>query len=412
MKTVQLENPFTTQTLPNGLRLLHIPAADSPFTAVVLAYGVGAAHETPDEAGLAHLLEHLLFEDDHISYDKRLQAVGGTTNAYTGQDYTVYYAKVPVDAAPLALELEAQRLYHLTLASEKIETQRRVVAEEFRQRYLNPPYADRFFHILSAAFPGHPYSIPVIGDTPERILQLPDEALRRFYQRYYTPDKAVLVIAGEVGLDYAIQLFSKPKEGAPLPPVPSAENLPLPGDKVILQEKRYPQTAVFWAYRLPPLEDPAIPAMDILDDYLGGATESFLPQKLVYQKGLATRLHTYTWAMHAATLWVVEAYLAPNISVETFEKTLEAALQEAITSDLGIALHRYRPMRYLEMQAEWEKVMGRALSLAHDALAGHPEWYAYPFASYEALTPESLSQTAYTFLRPERRVRVHYIATP
>jgi len=408
MRTAQMENTFITQTLPNGLRVFYIPVEDSPFTAVVLAYGAGAAHESPEEAGLAHLLEHLLFEDDHIAYDKRLQAVGGTTNAYTGQDYTVYHAKVPVDAAPLALQLEAERLYHLTLTPEKIDTQRRVVAEEFRQRYLNPPYADRFFHILKAAFPGHPYAVPVIGESPEQILEIPDEALERFYRRYYTPDRAVLVIAGRADLDYAIQLFSAPKEGDPLPAVPSAEKLPLPGDTVIVQEKRYPQTAVFWAYRLPPLEDPSIPAMDILDDYLGGATESFLPQKLVYQKGVATRLHTYTWATHAATLWVVEAYLAPDTSVERFEEALEAALQEAIKGDLGIALRRYRPMRYLEMHAEWERVMGRALSLAHDALAGHPEWYAHPFAPYEALTPESLAQTAHTFLRPERRVRVHY----
>lgn len=412
MKTAQIENTFIAQTLSNGLRVFYIPVEDSPFTAVVLAYGVGAAHESPDEAGLAHLLEHLLFEDERIAYDKRLQAVGGTTNAYTGQDYTVYHAKVPIDAAHLALELEAERLYHLTLTPEKIDTQRRVVAEEFRQRYLNPPYADRFFHILKATFPGHPYAIPVIGETPERILEIPNEALERFYRRYYTPDKAVLVITGRADLEYAIQLFSAPKEGASLPAVPSAEKLPLPGDAVIVQEGRYPQTAVFWAYRLPPLEDPAIPAMDILDDYLGGATESFLPQKLVYQKGLATRLHTYTWAMHAATLWVVEAYLAPDISVERFEEALDATLQEAITGDLGVALRRYRPMRYLEMHAEWERVMGRALSLAHDALAGHPEWYAHPFAPYEALTSESLAQTAHTFLRPERRVRVHYRPAP
>jgi zinc protease len=91
-----MKNPYTALTLPSGLRLLHIPAEESPFAAVVLAYGVGAAHEQPTEAGLAHLLEHLLFEDERIGYDRRLQAVGGTTNAYTGQDYTVYYARVPL----------------------------------------------------------------------------------------------------------------------------------------------------------------------------------------------------------------------------------------------------------------------------------------------------------------------------
>jgi predicted Zn-dependent peptidase len=407
-----MKNPYTALTLPSGLRLFHIPAEESPFAAVVLAYGVGAAHEQPTEAGLAHLLEHLLFEDERIGYDRRLQAVGGTTNAYTGQDYTVYYARVPRDAAGLALALEAERLYRLSLSPEKIETQRRVVAEEFRQRYLNPPYADRFFHMMKAAFPGHPYEIPVIGRTPEEILQIPDEALWHFYQTYYTPENAVLVVAGAPDLlSEAERLFSAPKKGKSLLPAPSAEALPLPQDALIVREGRYPQTAVFWAYRLPPLEHPAIPAMDLLDDYLGGATESFLPQKLVYEKGLATRLHTYSWAMHAATLWIIEAYLAPDTSIEAFEAALDAALGEALATDLKVALDRYRPMRYLEMHTEWEKVLGRALALAHDVLAGHPEWYEDPLAPYEALKPTDLLDAGQTFLRSERRVRIHYKPT-
>jgi zinc protease len=287
-----------------------------------------------------------------------------------------------------------------------------VVAEEFRQRYLNPPYADRFFHMMKAAFPGHPYEIPVIGRTPEEILQIPDEALRHFYQTYYAPENAVLVVAGAPDLlSEAEQLFSAPKKGKSLPLVPSAEALPLPQDALIVREGRYPQTAVFWAYRLPPLEHPAIPAMDLLDDYLGGATESFLPQKLVYEKGLATRLHTYSWAMHAATLWIIEAYLAPDTSIEAFEAALDAALGEALATDLKVALGRYRPMRYLEMHTEWEKVLGRALALAHDVLAGHPEWYEDPLAPYEALKPTDLLDAGQTFLRSERRVRIHYKPT-
>ncbi|GIV25917.1 MAG: hypothetical protein KatS3mg026_1609 [Bacteroidia bacterium] len=131
-------------TLSNGLEVFLLPS-ESPFAAVVLAYRVGAAHESPGTWGLAHLLEHLLFEDEHIGYDKRIQQIGGSTNAYTGKDYTVYYARVGREAVSLPLQLEAQRLFALDLTPEKVAIQQRVVAEEFRQRYLNPPYADRFF---------------------------------------------------------------------------------------------------------------------------------------------------------------------------------------------------------------------------------------------------------------------------
>ncbi len=394
--------------LSNGLSVYYIAEPACPFTAVVLAYGVGAAHEKPEEAGLAHLLEHLLFEDEQIGYDRKIQATGGITNAYTGQDYTVYYAKVLSNVTSLALKLEAERLYRLNIDSKKVETQRRVVAEEFRQRYLNPPYADRFFHLASLAFAGHPYAVPVIGRSPEEILAMPEVALRRFYEAYYAPQHAILVIAGKADLDEIERYFSEAKSGADLPEVSSTENLPWPQDALLVQEGAFPQKAVIWAYRLPQLGDESLPALDLLDDYLGGGPESYLIQRLVYEEGWASRLHSYVWAMHAGTLWVIEGYLAPKVEIAAFEERLDNALREALEQDLGAVLMHYRPMRYLDMYSERETALGKALTLTHAVLAGHIEWYLEPMTPYEALTETNLTMVAEKYLRPKRRVRVHY----
>lgn len=398
-------------TLSHGLEVFLLPS-ESPFTAVVLGYRVGAAHEGPGTWGLAHLLEHLLFEDEHLGYDKRIQQIGGTTNAYTGQDYTVYYARVGRGDARLPLQLEAQRLFDLQLTPEKVAIQQRIVAEEFRQRYLNPPYADRFFPLLKAAFPGHPYAHMVIGESPEDILQLPYPALEDFYRSYYTPSHAVLCVAGG-GLDEGLsgfirETFERDKPGKPLPPVPSVEGLPC--DPLIPIEKEVPATLVTWAFCLPPLDDPDVPAIDLLDDFLGDARSGLLPETLVRTKRLASQVQSYMWHFHRGGLWLIEGYLTPDTSIETYEAALTETLEKLPTLPLETVLKRYRPQKYLALHKQREKALDRALALVHAALAGHLEWYLDPLRPYEELTPSALEEAARKYLRPERRVRLHYRA--
>ncbi|MCS7161753.1 MAG: insulinase family protein [Bacteroidia bacterium] len=399
-------------TLANDLTVALIPH-EGPFGALVLGYKVGAAHEEEATEGVAHLLEHLLFEDDRIAYDARLQAVGGSTNAYTGQDYTVYYARFPSEALPLALELEAERLFRLQLDPQKVEIQKQVVAEEFRQRYLNPPYADRFFHLARAAFGSHPYGTMVIGRSPEQVLTLSLADLAYFYSAYYAPAHAVLCVAGprlDAEVEGLIQAyFGHVRPAAALPEVPSAETLPPPTPYIAL-EAHVPQTAVIWAYRLPPLEHPDLPAIDLLDDYLGEARAGFLVKRLVEEAGLASRIVTYVWSLHQGGLWVIEGYLNAGVAPAAYEAALEAALEALKEADLEEVLALYRPKRYLQVHRQREKVLDKALALVHAVLAGHPEWYEDPLRPYQTLTAADLARAVRTYLTPARRVCLHYLA--
>ncbi|MCS6790461.1 MAG: insulinase family protein [Bacteroidia bacterium] len=397
-------------TLPNGLTVYLLPS-DSPFTAVMLGYRVGAAHEKPSEAGMAHLLEHLLFEDDRIAYDSRLQAVGGSTNAYTGQDYTVYYARVPREAAMLALELEAERLFRLSISDEKVRIQQQVVAEEFRQRYLNPPYADRLFHLSRAAFPDHPYQRMVIGETPEQILDFTPEQVRAFYAAYYAPQYSVLCVAGGIEPDTETtiaKLYGESRTSKPLPSIPSVEELPSPTPFISI-EAEVPQTAVFWAFRIPPLEHEDIPAIDLLDDYIGDETIGYLNRKIVQEKALASRISSYVWQLHAGGLWLIEAYLTAGVSPEQYEAELQRALEALIHERLEDALRLYRPQKYLSLHRERERVLDKARASVHAHLAGHPEWYEDPITPYEKVSLSDLQRVAQTYFSSERRVRLHYI---
>lgn len=403
---------MTQFTLSNGLSVYLLPS-ESPFAAVVLGYRVGGAQDPPEAIGVAHLLEHLLFEDEAIAYDARLQAVGATTNAYTGKDYTVYYARLTRQQILLALELEAARLFDLQITEKKVAIQRSVVAEEFRQRYHNPPYADRFFSLLPAAFPGHPYQHMVIGTTPEAILAMPYEAVRSYYERYYAPQHAVLCVAGG-GIDEdtsraMVRLFDRPKPAQPVPELPSTETLPLPGDSLIVLEREVPQPLVVWAFRLPPLEHPDIPAVDILDDFLGDSEAGFLTRRLVQEAQVASRIHTYVWSFHAGGLWVIEAYLPNPEAVVPCEKALAEALEALAEEDMAEVLSVYRPQRYLSLHRQRAHSLGRGLALVHAVLAGHPEWYTDPLAPYEALHAAHLRETVQRYLVLERRVRLHYL---
>ncbi|MCS7297269.1 MAG: pitrilysin family protein [Bacteroidia bacterium] len=405
---------MTRWQLSNGLEVYLLPS-ESPFTAVVLAYRSGAAHEPPEAAGVAHLLEHLLFEDEEIAYDQKIQSVGGLSNAYTGQDYTIYHARLPRDKALLALELEAARLFALSLSSDKVAIQRQVVAEEFRQRYLNPPYADRFFHILEMLFPDHPYGKMVIGRSPEQVSTLPEEAVRRFYDHFYTPAHAVLCIAGG-GIDEDMTrqirlLYEHPKEGVPLPFIAPTEGLAFRERLRICHRPFIPQKAVFWAYRLPSLQAPITHGIDLLDDFLGEVRSGFLVQRLVHEEAVASRLHTIVWQMHHGGIWLIEAYLLDGVSIEEYEDKLRRALKELRETSLKQVLEIYRPLRYLALYRQRSKVLGQALALAHAVLAGHPEWYEAPLQPYEELNEEILRFIVHTYLDEERQVRLHYVPT-
>ncbi len=190
---------FQRKILANGLTVLVHEDSSTPMAAVNVLYRVGARNESYDRTGFAHLFEHLMFGGSvHVpDYDTPVQLAGGENNAFTNNDYTNYYLALPRENLETALWLESDRMLGLAFDERSLEVQRKVVVEEFAQRYLNQPYGDIWLLLRPLAYERHPYRWATIGRDIEHIRGASMEEVRAFFARYYRPGNAILSIAGD-----------------------------------------------------------------------------------------------------------------------------------------------------------------------------------------------------------------------
>jgi zinc protease len=208
--------------LPNGLVLLVHEDVSTPLVAVNVLYKVGSRNENPQQTGFAHLFEHLMFGGSvHApSFDDVVQVAGGESNAFTNQDVTNFYEVVPVENLDAMLWLESDRMMNMRFTKRSLDVQRKVVVEEFKETCLNQPYGDVWHRISELAYTKHPYRWPVIGLVPQHIedAQLPD--VKAFFQRFYAPNNAVVVLAGNISPEMALERVTYWFGGIPRREVP------------------------------------------------------------------------------------------------------------------------------------------------------------------------------------------------
>ena len=198
---------YQKYTLKNGLRVVVHQDKTTPLAAVNVLYDVGARDENPEKTGFAHLFEHLMFggTKNIPSYDGPVQQVGGENNAWTSNDFTNYYVTVPAPNIETAFWLESDRMNELDFSEKSLDVQRKVVIEEFKQRYLNQPYGDIPLLIRDLAYKVHPYRWPTIGKDISHIQNATLEDVKDFFFKHYAPNNAVITVSGNV--DFRIQLL-------------------------------------------------------------------------------------------------------------------------------------------------------------------------------------------------------------
>jgi zinc protease len=219
-----LAEKVTDFTLPNGLQVVVIEDHRAPVVVHMVWYRVGAADEPPGHSGIAHFLEHLMFKGtDDVppgKFSEIVQAQGGNDNAFTSWDYTAYFQRVAADRLDLVMKLEADRMRDLRLLENDVTTERAVILEERTTRTDSDPAALFAEQTQAAQYLNHPYGIPIIGWRHE-IEQLDRDDALAFYSRYYAPNNAVLVVAGDVKPDEVKRLADlhygplAPTEGLP-----------------------------------------------------------------------------------------------------------------------------------------------------------------------------------------------------
>lgn len=326
-------------TLDNGLQVMVIPDHRTPVVTHMVWYKVGSADEQPGKSGIAHFLEHLMFKGTEAhpqgEFSAEVARLGGQENAFTSQDYTAYFQRVAKDHLEKVMGFEADRMTGLKLSDEVVLPERDVVLEERRMRTDNEPSA-RLGEILQATtYVNHPYQHPIIGWEHE-IKQLNRDDALAFYRRYYAPNNALLVVAGDVNADEVRALAEKtygkvaradtPPRNRPQEPEPQAHR------RVSLADARVAQPSVQRSYLVPSDRTAAAheaEALEVLAQILGGGQTGRLYRTLVAEKGLAAGAGAwYQGTAYDATRFVVYASPRPDVSLEALEGAIDAIVAE------------------------------------------------------------------------------------
>jgi zinc protease len=290
-----LINPYTKFKLDNGLTVIVKEVHSAPIAAVDVWVKTGAKNERPEEAGISHFFEHMLFKGTiHRKVGeiaKEIQAVGGYTNAQTSLDTTHYYVVVPSEQVDLALDVEADAIMNSSFDSQEIERERKVILEEMRLKEDNPP---RKLGMMAyrAVFQGTAYANDVLG-TPESLGRITRETFVKYHEKYYTPSNITVVIVGDVNTGHITaqvrKLFQGMKAGKKT--MPSRFTLPkLTKVQRLEAEMQVDQTYLYFGFPGPGMNDKDIPALSLLGVILGGGQSSRLYQTLKEEKQLVNEI--------------------------------------------------------------------------------------------------------------------------
>jgi zinc protease len=413
--------PFTQFTLDNGLRVILHEDHRLPMVAVNLWYHVGSKNEQLGRTGFAHLFEHLMFEGSQ-HYDKGffhpLQEAGASLNGSTNPDRTNYWEVVPTNALELALWMESDRMGYLlpALTEQKFENQRDVVLNERRQNYENRPYGLAMMAITAVLFPGaHPYHWLTIGETADLKAATFGE-VRAFFQTYYHPANASLVVAGDISPDAALERVRAyfgdiPPGPAPAPLIAHAS---MESEVRLVLEDRVELPRLYLSWHSPAVFTLGDAEMDLLSDLIANGKVSRLYRALVYERRIATEVMAFQNSRELAGFWQIVATAAPGhtlAEVDTaIDEELSALLNDGPTAD---EVERGR------VQAEAQFVFrlqtlggfgGKSDQLnAYSVFLDDPGFFGRDLARYEQVTARSLLSAAQQHLRRDRRVALSVV---
>lgn len=405
---------FKSFTLANGLHVVVHEDSSSKVAAVNIMYNVGSRDEDENKTGFAHLFEHLMFGGSiHIPfYDNVLQKVGGDNNAYTTTDVTNYYCTLPTVNLETAFWLESDRMLRLSFDPKVLEVQRKVVIEEFKERYLNRPYGDVWLKLHALAYTKHPYQWPTIGKEISHIEKATMEDVKKFFYKFYIPNNAVLVVAGNVNLE-EVKQFSK-KWFEPIPAGPTYQrNLPQEPKqqlaKSLTLEADAPLNAIYKAYHMPARLSSDYYAVVLLNDMLGGNKSSRFYEQLVKKKPYFNRISTYVTASFDPGLLVVSGRLNDNITFEAGEAALQEIMNELQTKEVPTQeLEKVKNQREAHLVFSEVDLLYRAQELAMATLLGDPNLVNHEVEKISAVTTKDIKNIAQKVLRPTNASTIYY----
>jgi len=362
---------YQHKILDNGLEVVIHPDPTSSVVVINVAYNVGSRDETPDKTGFAHLFEHLMFSGsiNIPSYDEPLQKAGGENNAFTTPDYTNYYLTVPAENIETGLWLESDRMLGLAFNEKGLEVQRKVVIEEFKQRYLNQPYGDVWHKLRALAYKNHSYQWPTIGKAIKHIEDAQMEDVRAFFNTYYIPNNAILVIAGNISVEKGFELAEKWFGNIPKGKEIKRNNTVEPkqeGKRLLHIESNVPVDAFYKVFHMPGRNQVDFYTADLLGDILGRGKSSLLYKELVQNTPLFTELSVYTTGSVDPGLLVISGHLLQDTTFEEAELKIDEIIAQFIKSGVDtLSLEKAKNQALATHAFESIDILDRATNLAY-----------------------------------------------
>ncbi|HEX8514874.1 MAG TPA: pitrilysin family protein [Bacteroidia bacterium] len=407
---------FEKFKLPNGLTVIVHEDKSTPLACINILYNVGARDEDPEQTGFAHLFEHLMFGGsvNIPNYDEPLQMVGGENNAFTTNDITNYYLTLPSDNLETGFWLESDRMLSLAFSDKSLEVQRSVVIEEFKQRYLNQPYGDVWLLLRPMAYKVHPYKWDTIGKEISHIENAKMEDVRGFFKKFYCPNNAIMVVAGNVKFDEVKRLSEK--WFGPIPKGPeNKRNLdPEPAQteaRSLTVERDVPVDAIYKAYHMCSRYDKEYYAVDLISDILSRGNSSRMHNALLKDSKLFSDINAYVLGDFDKGLFVISGKLTKGVTMDQAEAGIQEVLQKIRNEKVG-------PDELTKVKNKTEAshvfgevdVLNKATNLAVAELLGDADLVNHEVDKYLAVTAEEIQQQAQVIFRDENCSTLYYKA--
>jgi len=400
-----------TTTLANGMKVIVWTDRDIPNVALYNWVRVGSRNEVPGITGLAHFFEHMMFNGTSKrtpgEFDRLMEAQGGSNNAYTSDDLTVYQDWIPRTALDLTFDLEADRLANLSFDPKIIESERGVVYSERRLRTEDSNDGFLAEQVQATAFVAHPYQIPTVG-WPADIQSWKIEDLQKFFKTNYAPNNCTLIMVGDLSAEEGFALAKKylepiPKQDPP-PPVRTVEPEQL-GEKRVYVERDAQTPLLMYAYKSPAANDPQGPAINLLMSVLTEGNSSRLHRLLVEEKELAIEVGGYFAEGFDPGLTWLQLTLPEGSRVAEVEKVLDAALDQVVTQ--GVTEAELARAKNLYASSFWKQIAtinGKASLLGQfDVFEGDYRKLFDSPAVYDKVTREDVQKAAALVFQKNRR---------
>jgi len=331
-----------TKTLGNGMQIVVIPMDnDSGVITTDIYYKVGSRNEVMGKSGMAHMLEHLAFKStDKLKegeFDTIVKSRGGVNNAATGFDKTHYYIKTASKNLALSLDLFSELMHNLKLTDEEFQKERDVVAEERRLRTDNNPMGYLYFRVFNTHFTYHPYHWLPIGFM-EDILSWKIEDIRDFYQRYYQPANAILVVAGDITpaevFAESEKYFGKIKNKREIPKVTAVEPKVDGAKRAVLHKESNQVDTLAITYAIPNYEHDDQVVLSAISHILSSGKSSRFEKTIVNEKQLANQVYGYNMELADPGVFLIMAMCSPQASLDTLEKEILSELEKIKNGDV------------------------------------------------------------------------------